>query len=301
MKQLEVRFHARGNQGMVTAAEIFVSTAHDKWLYPSMTPRFGAAKAGEPICVDVRVGGAPINVVYPVIKPDILVVSDDSLIGLSETLSGAHAHTVLLVNSLRSAEEIAKETGMSHVYTVNATEIGNTEVGLPYPNSALLGLLAQVVYPFVEELSPVFVAEALVRYFHGEGVTDPSHPALRNLAAFKRGYSEFVVWDGVAEVHAPHTPTVHQAKRPPMEPGAVLSPLADDFVPKTGDLRTMVPVLDLDRCEHCFICWQFCPDKAFVAKEGKILSVDLAACKGCGVCEKVCPPKFNAIIMKEDQ
>jgi Pyruvate/2-oxoacid:ferredoxin oxidoreductase delta subunit len=38
-----------------------------------------------------------------------------------------------------------------------------------------------------------------------------------------------------------------------------------------------------------------------VAEQGKILSINLAACKGCGVCEKVCPPKFNAIVMKEDQ
>lgn len=301
MKQLEVRFHARGNQGMVTAAEMFVTAAHDQWLYPSMTPRFGAAKAGEPICVDVRIGSAPINVVYPVIKPDVLVVSDDSLISLSETLAGIHAQTILLVNSLRSAEEIARETGVCHVYTINATEIGNAELGHPYPNSALLGLLVQVVYPFIEEISPVSVGEALLRQFHGEGSTDPSHPALKNLAAFKRGYSEFAVWDGMAEVRAPHTPVIHRSTQMVMEPGALLSPLSDDFKPKTGDWRTMVPVLDLERCEHCFICWQFCPDKAFVAEQGKILSIDLAACKGCGVCEKVCPPKFNAIIMKEDQ
>jgi len=66
----------------------------------------------------------------------------------------------------------------------------------------------------------------------------------------------------------------------------------------TGDWRSMVPVIDSDKCIDCLTCWIYCPDNCILVKDDKITGVKLSHCKGCGICSKVCPR--SAITMKED-
>ncbi len=64
---------------------------------------------------------------------------------------------------------------------------------------------------------------------------------------------------------------------------------SEDF--KTGDWRSMLPVVDLDKCIDCLTCWIYCPDDCVIVKEGKLQGVKVSHCKGCGICAKVCPKK----------
>jgi pyruvate ferredoxin oxidoreductase delta subunit len=66
----------------------------------------------------------------------------------------------------------------------------------------------------------------------------------------------------------------------------------------TGDWRSMVPVLDREKCIDCLTCWVYCPDSSIMTEDGKMKGVKLSHCKGCGICAKVCPK--DAITMKED-
>lgn len=68
----------------------------------------------------------------------------------------------------------------------------------------------------------------------------------------------------------------------------------------TGSWRTKRPVLDVDKCIHCLICWVMCPDSAVVVQEGRVLGFDLAHCKGCGICDEVCPDKVKCIAMLDE-
>ncbi|MDQ7820351.1 MAG: 4Fe-4S binding protein [Armatimonadota bacterium] len=65
----------------------------------------------------------------------------------------------------------------------------------------------------------------------------------------------------------------------------------------TGTWRTERPVLDLERCIHCMLCWLYCPDSSIQARDGRVVGIDLDHCKGCGVCAAVCPPRAHAIVM----
>jgi 2-oxoacid:acceptor oxidoreductase delta subunit (pyruvate/2-ketoisovalerate family) len=65
----------------------------------------------------------------------------------------------------------------------------------------------------------------------------------------------------------------------------------------TGTWRTERPVLDLQRCIHCMLCWLYCPDSSILARDGRVVGIDLDHCKGCGVCAAVCPPRAGAIVM----
>lgn len=66
---------------------------------------------------------------------------------------------------------------------------------------------------------------------------------------------------------------------------------------RTGDWRQERPVLDLQRCVHCMLCWLYCPDSAIRAAGGRVVDIDYDHCKGCGVCAAVCPPRASAIRM----
>ncbi len=67
---------------------------------------------------------------------------------------------------------------------------------------------------------------------------------------------------------------------------------------ETGSWRVTQPVLDLERCSHCMICWIYCPDAAVLVENQHVIGFDLMHCKGCGICAVECPRK--AIVMREE-
>ena len=60
---------------------------------------------------------------------------------------------------------------------------------------------------------------------------------------------------------------------------------------ETGGWRALRPVVDMEKCTHCMICWVFCPDSSILVEEMRFAGIDLAHCKGCGICAVECPPK----------
>lgn len=68
----------------------------------------------------------------------------------------------------------------------------------------------------------------------------------------------------------------------------------------TGGWRTFRPIIDLEKCTHCLLCWVFCPDSAVLVNDGKVVGFDLDHCKGCGICDEECPDKIKAITMVEE-
>ncbi|ADI32106.1 4Fe-4S binding protein [Staphylothermus hellenicus] len=74
--------------------------------------------------------------------------------------------------------------------------------------------------------------------------------------------------------------------------GAVSYRLSTDY--KTGDWRALRPVVDLNKCVKCMLCWIFCPDMAIVW-DGEKIVINYDYCKGCGICAHECP--VNAITM----
>ena len=67
---------------------------------------------------------------------------------------------------------------------------------------------------------------------------------------------------------------------------------------ETGTWRTSMPIWHAENCINCLTCWVFCPEDAFVLKDGmtkkgtlrkEIDSINYYHCKGCGLCVKECP------------
>jgi pyruvate ferredoxin oxidoreductase delta subunit len=68
----------------------------------------------------------------------------------------------------------------------------------------------------------------------------------------------------------------------------------------TGNWRTERPVIDLQRCTNCMICWVFCPEGTIIVKDGKVTGVDLEHCKGCGICALECPSKVIEMVKETE-
>ncbi len=83
--------------------------------------------------------------------------------------------------------------------------------------------------------------------------------------------------------------------------GLFLAPIsrpAEGSIGKTGTWRTTRPVVDLEKCTGCYVCWLYCPENTIVKTGDGKVAIDYDYCKGCGVCAEVCP--FKAIRMVEE-
>jgi pyruvate ferredoxin oxidoreductase delta subunit len=70
---------------------------------------------------------------------------------------------------------------------------------------------------------------------------------------------------------------------------------------KTGDWRSLRPVLDREKCVYCGFCYYYCPDGVYRDKgpKEKWYEADLDYCKGCGVCAHECPKKAITMTLEE--
>jgi len=97
---IEIRWHGRAGQGVVTAAATLADViSPEKDLHVQAFPEFGAEKRGAPILAFNRISRKPIRSHSQVYYPDIVVVTDPSLLGLVDISSGAKEDAIFLMNT----------------------------------------------------------------------------------------------------------------------------------------------------------------------------------------------------------
>ena len=67
----EVRFHGRGGQGVVSAAQMIADAAVSEGRYVQAFPEFGAERSGAPIAAYARVSNEPIEIHSFIRNPDV--------------------------------------------------------------------------------------------------------------------------------------------------------------------------------------------------------------------------------------
>ncbi len=67
---------------------------------------------------------------------------------------------------------------------------------------------------------------------------------------------------------------------------------------KTGDWRSMRPVVDHEKCIKCGRCYILCPDMVYSPRDDGYYDLNYYYCKGCGICAHECPK--GAIEMVEE-
>lgn len=176
---IEIRWHGRGGQGAVTSVELLALTVIGEGRYAQGFPSFGPERRGAPVAAFNRVSNERIRTRCGIYHPDVVVVLDESLIGMVDVTEGLKPGGVLIVNTARPAEEIAKKLNyQGRIATVDATSIAWAELGVPITNTTMLGALLKV--------AKVAKLESIVHPIEEKF----GRIAAKNLAAAKKAYNE---------------------------------------------------------------------------------------------------------------
>lgn len=78
-----------------------------------------------------------------VYEPEILVIMDDSLVGLPATYAGLKDGGIVVINSTKTPEELGIPAAAGEVAIVDATGIAEELIGRNIPNTSMLGAFAK--------------------------------------------------------------------------------------------------------------------------------------------------------------
>lgn len=84
-----------------------------------------------------------------------------------------------------------------------------------------------------------------------------------------------------------------------LEIGAIVTDPGSARQYQTGTWRSERPIIELDKCNKCGLCYIYCPDAAIEMNDEGYPEVDLFYCKGCGICTEECPKE--AITQVEEE
>ncbi len=140
----EIRLHGRGGQGVVKASHIVVKAAVSGGTHGQFIPFFGVERKGSPVFGYLRLSNEPIRRKTQIYHPDILMIFDDSLVRLPATYAGLKEGGTVIINSVKTVEELDVPEQAGEIAIVNATGISEELFGRNMPNTSMLGALARV-------------------------------------------------------------------------------------------------------------------------------------------------------------
>ncbi|MBC8447403.1 MAG: 2-oxoacid:acceptor oxidoreductase family protein, partial [Chloroflexi bacterium] len=153
---VEIRWHGRGGQGVVTAGKLLAEAALGTGQYFQAFPDYGPERMGAPIRAFTRLSSKPITIHSQIEEPNVVLVLDSSLLRTVRVTDGLQEDGTLLVNTPMSPAEVRKVTGFhtGRVFTVDASHIAIEEMGREITNTPMLGAFARAVGLFnVEDLA----------------------------------------------------------------------------------------------------------------------------------------------------
>lgn len=256
-------------------------------------PRYGAERRGAPIFAYVRAAQETINERGIIQQPALVVVADDSLIGLpaAEVLAGITADTVLLLYSNIDAATWQHRLNLHNpVLILPVGQEAADPLLRRYAGARCVGATARLTGVISRPCLEQAIQEELSGHDAAVVAANRQH-ALAAYAAMQD--HQAIVQPGLPISAATFTPV--QWVDPPFEDATISAPAihgaATSEALQTGLWRTMRPIIAYDRCNRCWwVCSTFCPDGAIKVTENRYPQIDYAHCKGCMVCVSQCPP-----------
>ncbi len=142
----QVRVHGRGGQGVVTAAEMLARAGFLAGHEAQAIPSFGSERTGAPVVAYCRFADSPLRTREPVLTPDVVLVTDPTLLGPVHPFEGLAPGGLMIVNTTTDAPSVRAQAGASEVaatvITVPATALTMARLGKPKPAAAMLAAYA---------------------------------------------------------------------------------------------------------------------------------------------------------------
>jgi 2-oxoacid:acceptor oxidoreductase gamma subunit (pyruvate/2-ketoisovalerate family) len=175
---IEVRFHGRGGQGAVTAARILSNAFVRQGKFGSSFPMFGFERRGAPVTAFMRFDENHIREKTQIYNPDCLVVLDPSQKNSPLIYDGLKPNGILILNTTKPIKE-RPHKHLSRAGIVDAETIALEEIGMPSPNTCILGAFAVTT----GWIGLDYIFSSLEQYFSGEILK-------RNMRSAERGFHE---------------------------------------------------------------------------------------------------------------
>ena len=158
----EVRGHARGGQGMVTAFEILAKIFSFNYNYKVQAfPFFGVERTGAPIQAFLRISPDEILKRCNVYHPHFIVVFDEGLIAQVPVFNGLTNDGIILINT--DKEPSFYRGKAKNIFTVPATKISlEQKLGskaLPIVNAAIIGAMIKILNAKIESAKKIIREE----------------------------------------------------------------------------------------------------------------------------------------------
>ena len=144
---IEIRWHGRAQQGIVTAAKMVGEACLRSGKYVQAFPEFGPERMGAPVKAYNRVSDEPIRLHCQVTDPKYILIADSTLIATVNVTEGAPEDAVFIINTTKTPAEMRNELKLKNkktlVYTLDASKISLEAIGRNMPNTPMLGALAK--------------------------------------------------------------------------------------------------------------------------------------------------------------
>ncbi len=182
---LEIRWHGRGGQGAKTAAQFLAEAALDLGKSIQAFPEYGPERAGAPIRTYTRISDKEINIHSPITNPEIVAVIDPTLLETVDVTEGLENDGTLIVNTPEDPASIRGKLNFKKgkVAVCDATKISLETLGIPIPNTPMLGALLRV-----NPIVPLEALEKEVRKKFLKKIGEEKTEA--NIKAIKRAFEE---------------------------------------------------------------------------------------------------------------
>ena len=148
MGLIEIRWHGRGGQGVVTGSNLLARAAIEEGMYAQHFPEFGPERTGAPVRSYTRISDEPIDMHCGVYEPDVVIIIDPNMSkAAKEYCSGLKKGGDLLINYVpKEDDEIVKwvkENGYK-LHVVDARKISLEEINREIYNVPMLAALLKV-------------------------------------------------------------------------------------------------------------------------------------------------------------
>jgi len=291
---LRVRFHGRGGQGIKTASRMLGSAFFHEGFEVQDAPRYGAERRGAPIFAYVRADKTQINERGVIPNPDLILVADDTLIGVpvAGVTQGLGAHVVLALSTSENADTWRARLATDAEIVILPSFSAEDPAQRPYVGALMAGAAARLVGLQIDSIMTA-IAEELRG--HGIDVIQANQDRAR-LAYDAMAVSEGVVQSRPNAGPAPNADWITLRHEDADTSAPTIHAGATSVRIKTGLWRTLRPVVDVNLCNRCnWICGSFCPDGAINADANGYPVIDYDHCKGCLICVAQCPPHAIAV------
>jgi len=298
-----IRFHGRGGQGMKTASRILGRAFFLAGYEVQDAPRYGAERRGAPIFAYVRAALSPINERGIIQHPDLVVVADDSLIGLpaAGVLAGITDKTLFLLYTDTDEKTWQNRLNLKNrILTIPVDKEAADPLQRRYAGVSCVGGAARLLGIIELATLKTAIEEEMAERSPQTVATNIEH-ASTTFALVAR-YDAVIREGGPIDARDYQSPAWLDLAGDPAEISAPsIHGGATSEKVQTGLWRTMRPVIEYDKCHKCWwVCSTFCPDSAISVTRNSYTKIDYDHCKGCMVCVMQCPSHAILAIPEKD-